>query len=75
MKKFFEHISRYTAGAATGATYTVICQIIKKKELLENKKIMESINNSVEVIKKSNIEMQDKLNQENIEKLTSLSNN
>jgi anion-transporting ArsA/GET3 family ATPase len=75
MKKFFEHISRYAAGAATWATLHNYMLDNKKNELLENKKMMENIQNSVEIIRKSSEEMQERLNQENIEKLTSLSNN
>jgi len=75
MKKFFEHISKYAAGVATWATLHGYISDSKKTELLENQQILESIQKSVEIIKKSSEEMQDRLNQENIDKLTSLSNN
>lgn len=73
MKKFFEQISRYAAGAATWATLHCYMSNNKHTELLENKKIMENLKNSVEILRKSSEEMQEILNQENIENFTRIS--
>lgn len=75
MKKFLENLSKYATGAAIWATLDCYLSDNKKIELLENKKIMDSIQKSVEAIRKSSEEMQTRINQENIDKLTNLSNN